>query len=93
MPLNRVGRFEGRARRAPLVKDQFRSHFVIVRGILKRVSIEKRREELRPCYRPCSGTPCKNRHLPFNTNNSFSYIFHVLNECLCVFKLCCECML
>jgi hypothetical protein len=39
-------------------------------------------------------TPCKNRHFPFNTNNSFSCIFPVLNECLCVFfyavNVCCR---
>jgi hypothetical protein len=55
--------------------------------------VVREEKELRLCYSSCSGTPCTNRHFPFNTNNCFSYIFPVLNECTCVFNLCCRCML
>jgi hypothetical protein len=40
------------------------------------VSREQKRREPRPCYRSCLGTPCINRHLPFNINrSSFSYMY------------------
>ena len=75
-----VGRLEGRAQRAPSGKRDFISHFgsssreflVLVEeevveavNIRESMSREKKREELRPCYKLCSGTPCTNRHLPF----------------------------
>jgi hypothetical protein len=69
MQLNRVGRLERRARRAPSGKRDLVSHFggEVDRIVeLESASREKKREESRPYYRPCSGTPCINRHLPFN---------------------------
>jgi hypothetical protein len=40
------------------------------------VSREQKREESRPCYRSCLGTPCINKNLLFNINRSnFSSIY------------------
>jgi hypothetical protein len=88
MQLNRVGRLEGRARRAPSGKRDFVSHFVVVSRELRieeSLRVESRREEKSRDL----VTGRAQEHLVqtgifhFNINrSSFSCMYSVLNECL-----------